>query len=449
MRRRAMGREAEYGIVTLVGKQPHALPLSGMFPADLDCPSMFLPNGARFYIDINRHPEYATGECDNAEDVMTHALAGDEYVARATQRLLVAANRDPIDPFVECEVYANNTCGFRAGVEDTFGTHVNLQIGVPADADTASLAGFAEPLIAFLVTSQIVLGAGRLRFNRQRQPRYELAQRSGFMDQVYALDTTSHRPIVNLRDEPHSDLKFGRRLHLILFDNPLFPQHIRLTFGVLDVLCTMREEFRLAGLELDNPVSAIRTISQWPGQKVRLTNGRRLTAVEIQLHYIEQALQFLGSYPRLCPQRHIVSEYHTHLQRLQQSLEPEAHKGKLGWATKQVVLEGIRAKQPDITPDRLRAHELSMHQITGGHNSWRHRLRRYWEYDELAVKRALTEAPADTRAHARGQLIRHPRYEGADWEGVNVAGRWYYLLDPLDNAVPELYPMPERQAEPA
>ncbi len=38
--------------------------------------NVFLKNGARLYLDVGSHPEYATPECDNVLDLVTHDKAG-------------------------------------------------------------------------------------------------------------------------------------------------------------------------------------------------------------------------------------------------------------------------------------------------------------------------------------------------------------------------------------
>jgi proteasome accessory factor A len=53
--------------------------------------NVFLENGARLYLDVGSHPEYATPECDSPEQVVAHDKAGErileDLVAAAEQRL--------------------------------------------------------------------------------------------------------------------------------------------------------------------------------------------------------------------------------------------------------------------------------------------------------------------------------------------------------------------------
>ncbi len=39
--------------------------------------NVFLRNGARLYLDVGSHPEYATAECDSLVQLVTHDRAGE------------------------------------------------------------------------------------------------------------------------------------------------------------------------------------------------------------------------------------------------------------------------------------------------------------------------------------------------------------------------------------
>ena len=44
--------------------------------------NVFLENGARLYLDVGSHPEYATPECDKISDVVMHDKAGEWILAQ-------------------------------------------------------------------------------------------------------------------------------------------------------------------------------------------------------------------------------------------------------------------------------------------------------------------------------------------------------------------------------
>src|SRR6201989_362520 len=51
--------------------------------------NVFLRNGARLYLDVGSHPEYATAECDNLTQPVTHDRAGE----RVLEDLLIDAEQ--------------------------------------------------------------------------------------------------------------------------------------------------------------------------------------------------------------------------------------------------------------------------------------------------------------------------------------------------------------------
>ena len=50
--------------------------------------NVFLRNGARLYLDVGSHPEYATPECDSLYDLVAHDKAGE----RILEQLLSSAD---------------------------------------------------------------------------------------------------------------------------------------------------------------------------------------------------------------------------------------------------------------------------------------------------------------------------------------------------------------------
>ena len=69
--------------------------------------NVFLRNGARLYLDVGSHPEYATPECDSVIDLVTHDKAGE----RVLEGLLVDAERRLREEGIAGDVYLfkNNT----------------------------------------------------------------------------------------------------------------------------------------------------------------------------------------------------------------------------------------------------------------------------------------------------------------------------------------------------
>ena len=59
--------------------------------------NVFLRNGARLYLDVGSHPEYATPECDNITDLVIHDKAGERIEHQQGAQPAVAAGRLHVD----------------------------------------------------------------------------------------------------------------------------------------------------------------------------------------------------------------------------------------------------------------------------------------------------------------------------------------------------------------
>ena len=109
--------------------------------------NVFLRNGARLYLDVGSHPEYATPECDNISDLVVHDKAGE----RILEGLLVDAERRLHEEGIPGDVYLfkNNTDS--AG--NSYGCHENYLTSRRDD-----FAHYTEVLIPFLVSRQAYAG---------------------------------------------------------------------------------------------------------------------------------------------------------------------------------------------------------------------------------------------------------------------------------------------------
>jgi proteasome accessory factor A len=99
------------------------------------------------------------------------------------------------------------------------------------------------------------------------------------------LETTLKRPIINTRDEPHADADKYRRLHVIIGDANLAELSTYLKVGTTSLVLAMIEARALPrDLTIEEPVEALQAISHDPSltHKVRLRDGRQLTALEVQ-----------------------------------------------------------------------------------------------------------------------------------------------------------------------
>ena len=108
--------------------------------------------------------------------------------------------------------------------------------------------------------------------------------------------TTRSRPIINTRDEPHADAERYRRLHVIVGDSNMSEYTTFLKVGATAVMLRMLEDQSvvLRDMTLENPIRAIREISHdiTCRRRVRLANGREVSALDIQREYLDRALRY-------------------------------------------------------------------------------------------------------------------------------------------------------------
>src|SRR5579871_1175514 len=245
--------------------------------------NVFLRNGARLYLDVGSHPEYATPECDNISDLVVHDKAGE----RILEGLLVDADRRLREEGIAGDIYLfkNNTDS--AG--NSYGCHENYLVGRHGE-----FGRLADILIPFLVTRQIICGAGKV-LQTPRGAVYCVSQRAEHIWEGVSSATTRSRPIINTRDEPHADAERFRRLHVIVGDSNMSETTTLLKAGSTGLVLRMIEAGTLPpDLTLDNPVRAIREVSQdLTGRTlIRLASGRELTALEVQYEYLNRVRDF-------------------------------------------------------------------------------------------------------------------------------------------------------------
>jgi len=371
--------------------------------------NVFLENGARLYLDVGSHPEYATPECDAVLDLVAHDKAGE----RILEALLSAAQIRLHEEGISGEVYLfkNNTDS--AG--NSYGCHENYLV-----ARQGEFARMADVLIPFFVTRQIFCGAGKV-LHGPRGAQFCLSQRAEHIWEGVSSATTRSRPIINTRDEPHADAERFRRLHVIVGDSNMSEPTTLLKVGVTGLVLRMVEENTvMRDLTLENPIRAIREISHDIScrKKVRLANGRELSAIEIQAEYYERTARFLERRTPDPLARKLLEEWRTALEALAAG-EPERLARKVDWVAKYVMIERYREKHglPLASP-RVALMDLAYHDVNRDRGLY-YLLERRGKMDraveERDVQRAMREPPQTTRARLRGEFIRQAKQRRRDY----------------------------------
>ncbi len=185
------------------------------------------------------------------------------------------------------QLYKNNTDNKGA----SYGCHENylMSRGTP-------FADIVRHLTPFFVSRQVVCGAGRVgRGADGRDEGFQISQRADFFEVEVGLETTLKRPIINTRDEPHADPDKYRRLHVIIGDANMSEVSTYLKLGTTALVLAMIEDRFLAGdLSVEAPVAELRAVSHDPSCRhlVTLRDGRKMTAVQLQMEYLELARKY-------------------------------------------------------------------------------------------------------------------------------------------------------------
>src|SRR5580765_641623 len=290
MERRIFGLENEYGVTCTLRGQRRLSPYEvarylfrRVVPWGRSS-NVFLANGARLYLDVGSHPEYATPEGDPIYDLVAHDKAGE----RILENLLSAAQQRLREEGIRGDIFLfkNNTDS--AG--NSYGCHENYLTSRRDD-----FGHYAEVLIPFFVSRQIYAGAGKV-LQTARGAMFCISQRAEHIWEGVSSATTRSRPIINTRDEPHADAERFRRLHVIVGDSNMSEYATFLKVGAAACMLRMLEDTSvvLRDMTLENPIRAIREISHDMTCKrtVRLGNGREVSAIDIQREYLDRALRY-------------------------------------------------------------------------------------------------------------------------------------------------------------
>jgi proteasome accessory factor A len=380
---------------------------------DLGLANVILPNGARYYVD-HAHPEYSTPECLTPLDLVVHDKAGERILERS---LDVLAAEMPAAPALS--IYKNNS----DGKGNSYGTHENYLVD-----RAAPFGDIVRDLTPFLVTRQVFTGAGKVGFEAQWDERgrhgYQITQRADFFETEVGLETTLKRPIINTRDEPHADPERYRRLHVIVGDANLCEVAIVLKLGTTSILLQMIEDGFLPDLTIDNPVAALHAISRdvTLSASVDLSDGRRMTALQLQGEYLELAKKYVDREADTPSNHQVLQRWEGVLDGLER--DPMSLAGQLDWIAKLRLIEGYRDRDGLAWSDpKLRAIDLQYHDVRRDRGLYQ-RLAATGKVERLVteerIEHAVMHPPEDTRAWFRGRCIsRFPdAIAAASWDSL-------------------------------
>ena len=415
MDRRIFGLENEYGVTCTLRGQRRLSPdevARYLFRRVVSwgrSSNVFLENGARLYLDVGSHPEYATPECDSISDLVIHDKAGERIlenlVASAEARLREEGIRGVVF------LFKNNTDS--AG--NSYGCHENYLTSRRDD-----FGHYAEVLIPFLVSRQIYAGAGKV-LQTARGAMYCISQRAEHIWEGVSSATTRSRPIINTRDEPHADAERFRRLHVIVGDSNMSEYATFLKVGATSILLRMLEDpaVVLRDMTLENPIRAIREISHDTTlrRRVRLANGREASALDIQSEYFNRAKRYQetkGLSPLEDKALAMWEHCLTGLEKDPWSLDRECD-----WVIKHRLIEHFRQREGvALTHPKIALMDLQYHDVSRDRGLFYKMQRRGMverTCTDAEIDQAMDQPPQTTRARLRGEFIRRAKERRRDF----------------------------------
>ncbi len=418
MDRRIFGLENEYGVTCTLRGQRRLSPdevARYLFRRVVSwgrSSNVFLENGARLYLDVGSHPEYATPECDSVYDLVVHDKAGE----RILEQLLGFAEQRLAEEGIRGVVYLfkNNTDS--AG--NSYGCHENYLTSRRDD-----FGHYAEVLIPFLVSRQIYAGAGKV-LQTARGATYSISQRAEHIWEGVSSATTRSRPIINTRDEPHADAEKYRRLHVIVGDSNMSEYTTFLKVGAASLMLRMLEDphVMLRDMTLENPIRAIREISHdiTCTRRVRLSNGREVTALDIQNEYLDRALRYAETHQLSPLEKQALDMWEHCLTTLAD--DPLKLDREVDWVIKYHLIESYRAKHDyPLTHPKVALMDLQYHDINRERGLF-YRMQHRGMVERICLDSDIDRAgpdslepPQTTRARLRGEFIRAAKERKRDY----------------------------------
>jgi len=415
MQRRIFGIETEFGVTCTFHGQRRLSPdevARYLFRRVVSwgrSSNVFLRNGSRLYLDVGSHPEYATAECDDLVQLVTHDKAGE----RILEDLLVDAERRLADEGIGGDIFLfkNNTDS--AG--NSYGCHENYCV-----TRAGEFSRIADVLLPFLVTRQLICGAGKV-LQTPRGAVYCLSQRAEHIWEGVSSATTRSRPIINTRDEPHADAERYRRLHVIVGDSNMAESTTLLKVGTANLVLEMIEDgVQFRDFSLDNPIRAIREISHdLTGRRlVRLAGGREASALDIQREYYSHAVDHVAQRGPNPVAERVIELWGRTLDAVE-AQDLSRIDREIDWAIKHRLVERYRAKHGmDLSSPRIAQLDLAYHDIRRGRGIFdllqrKDLVARVTEEGEIEA--AKDNPPQTTRAKLRGDFIAAAQQAGRDF----------------------------------
>jgi proteasome accessory factor A len=173
-------------------------------------------------------------------------------------------------------------------------------------------------------------------------------------------------------------------------------------------------------LSLENPIRAIREISHDTTctRKVKLANGRELSAIEMQTEYYEKTARFIERRGADDVSGLLIREWGEALDALAAG-DPERLSRKVDWVTKRLLIDRYMVKHDlSLASPRVALLDLAYHDVNRSRGLYflLEKARRVERaVTDGQINKAMREPPQTTRAKLRGDFIKQAKAKRRDY----------------------------------
>ena len=414
MQRRIFGIENEYGVTCTLRGQRRLSPdevARYLFRRVVSwgrSSNVFLANGARLYLDVGSHPEYATPECDSVRELVVHDKAGE----RILEQLLTSAEQRLGDEGVHGDVYLfkNNTDS--AG--NSYGCHENYCTSrrddfrrTPRCSSPSSSAARSTPVPARscrrrgardIASASEPSTSGRASARPPREADRSSTPATNLMP-MRALPPAP-RDRGRLEHERIHHLPEGRRVLAHVAHARRAPGRAPRHDPRKSDPCDSRDQPRH---------------DLYPAGPAR--NGREVSALDIQSEYLNRALRFAEHHDLTDEEQLALDMWEYTLSHLED--DPLKLDRELDWVIKYKLIEAYRERHDLALSDaRVALVDLQYHDVNRERGVF-YRMQRKGMVDRIVtdeeISHAVEHPPQTTRARLRGEFIKRAKERKRDY----------------------------------
>ncbi|MDP3770153.1 MAG: proteasome accessory factor PafA2 family protein [Candidatus Sungbacteria bacterium] len=381
-------------------------------------------NGSMSYMDFNEHPEHATAECRSIRNLVAATKAGELMMVDIFDASYAPMGKDR---FI---LFKNNLAFDDAGdVDSSFGCHENYY---RYSDDTVRGETFENLITPFFVTRTIFDGVGWWN----RYGKFILSQRALVMKCPDASGmATSNRSFINTKGSVDTGL--GYRLHVIGGDSNILETAMYLKVGVTSLVMALIDNGVAPDLKCSYALDALYAvaINGNPHDRcVVTTDGERLSALEVQYRYLEQARKHIpgaefDSEATREESLHILALWERTLEAIDTN-DIAWMIGRIDYVTKKYLFERQCARMLDASQETInearKNFDLYYHNVTD--RTLQERMNVQWRSRRIISDEEISylkrNPPDNTRARLRGAFVQSAR-KNKNISEVKI--EWNYL----------------------